>query len=88
MTTEIDKVKHDMMTYGSGFMKDGKHVPISDVYIEPPIELNDEHTTMWESCYFDGAIGDLWLINLFANEYYYLMDGKPGDNEQSTDFSC
>ena len=50
--------------------------------------MNDEHTQMWESCYFDKPIGDLWLINLFANEYYYLMDGKPGDNEQSTDFSC
>ena len=50
--------------------------------------MNDEHTQMWESCYFDKPPGDQWLINLFANEYYYLMDGKPGDNTQSTDFSC
>ena len=88
MSTETDKVKHDMMTYGSGFMKDGKHVPLSDIYITPPIQLNDEYTQLWENCYYDEPPGDQWLINLFANEYYYLMNGQPDNGRLVTDFSC
>jgi len=50
--------------------------------------MNDEHTQMWESCYFDKPSGDMWLINLFANEYYYLMNGQPDNGRLVTDFSC
>jgi len=93
MSTETDKVKHDMMTYGSGFMKDGKHIPLSDIYIAPPIELNQEHVQLWQNCYFDNPPGDLWLINLFANEYRYLKqcdcdNGCPDCSTSLIDFSC
>ena len=84
MNTETDKVTHDMMMYGSGFMKDGKHVPLNDIY-KQPIELNQEHVDTWELCY-NGTTGDEWLINLFANEYFYLHNGHPACG--TLDFSC
>jgi len=33
-------------------------------------------------------VGDEWLINLFANEYYYLKNGHPDNSRLVTDFSC
>lgn len=33
--------------------------------------MNQEHTQMWQSCHDDNPPGDLWLINLFANEHRY-----------------
>ena len=32
---ELDKVRHDVDVFGNGFMKDGKHVPLKDVFVEP-----------------------------------------------------
>lgn len=31
MSQEYEKTSHDVMAFGSGFMRDGKHVPIQDV---------------------------------------------------------
>lgn len=35
MSNELDKAMQDAATTGTGFMKDGKHVPIADVYKSP-----------------------------------------------------
>jgi len=39
--------------------------------------MNQEHTQMWQSCHDDNPPGDLWLINLFANEHYYSGKTEP-----------
>lgn len=33
--TDDDKALVDAVLYGTGFMKDGKHIPIEDVYLDP-----------------------------------------------------
>jgi hypothetical protein len=52
------------------------------------VELNPEQTQLWENCYFDNPPGDLWLINLFANEHYYLKNGQIDNSRLVTDFNC
>jgi len=32
---ELVKVLTDATFYGTGFMKDGKHIPLEDVYLDP-----------------------------------------------------
>lgn len=32
--SEKDKCNHDLLMYGQAFMKDGKHIPMEDVYIK------------------------------------------------------
>jgi hypothetical protein len=32
---ELVEVMKDAVFYGTGFMKDGKHIPIEDVYLDP-----------------------------------------------------
>lgn len=71
---ESDKMWHDLMMYGTCATMDGKVISLSDIYKQPPIELNQEHVQMWQSCHDDNPPGDPWLINLFANEHYYLRD--------------
>lgn len=50
--------------------------------------INNEYVSQWESCYRDNLLGDTWLINLFANEYFYLMDSYPNRGASLIDFSC
>ena len=35
MTDDDDKALEDAVLYGAGFMKDGKHIPIEDLYLDP-----------------------------------------------------
>lgn len=81
MSTETDKVILSHHTYPV-------HTIPKKEWKALQVQLNPEHTQLWQSCYFDNPPGDLWLIGLFANEYYYLKNGHPDDNAQLTDFSC
>lgn len=39
---EISKVSRDAFTYGTGFMRDGKHVPLEDVYMTVEDVVTDD----------------------------------------------
>jgi len=39
---EISKAARDAFTYGTGFMRDGKHVPVKDVYISAKDAATDD----------------------------------------------
>jgi len=38
---EISKAARDAFTYGTGFMRDGKHVPMEDVYMTAKDKMTD-----------------------------------------------
>lgn len=40
--SEISKAARDAFTYGTGFMRDGKHVPLKDVYMSAKDAATDD----------------------------------------------
>jgi len=49
---EISKAARDAFTYGTGFMRDGKHVPLEDVYMSAKnIATKDLVTRLRDHCF-------------------------------------
>jgi hypothetical protein len=74
---ELVKVLTDAAFYGTGFMKDGKHIPIEDVYIDlrdATIEAQAAEIERLES-----------LIGVTANYWLALQDKHPVQWEGAID---
>jgi len=72
---EISKVSRDAFTYGTGFMRDGKHVPLEDVYMTVEDVVTDDLVKrLLDSAQAWDSQGECGLATLEREAAYCIKD--------------